>query len=203
MVEHECKAKLYSAAAKAQLSEAGKGAGNDVDPGVECPPPLVISFTWDFSGKAYSIYRILNIVVLDARFQMRGYRYIARMLKALAHPTRLALLRVLQRDGECCVCHLEHALGKRQAYISQQLARLRQAGLVVDRRDGLNVYYALSLENTGELLDGILQAARDQADFEGRQIDFEATDLDRGEACPCPKCTGGLEKIALALEKRR
>lgn len=134
---------------------------------------------------------------------MRGYRYTARMLKALAHPTRLAILRVLQHDGECCVCHLEHALEKRQAYISQQLARLRQAGLVIDRRDGLNVYYALSLENTGELLDEIIQAAQDQADFEGRQLDFGATDLDRGEACPCPKCAGASEKVDLSLEKRR
>jgi DNA-binding transcriptional ArsR family regulator len=53
----------------------------------------------------------------------------ARLFRILSNPARLDLLACL-RDGEACVCHLEAALGLRQAYISQQLAVLRQAGLV-------------------------------------------------------------------------
>ncbi len=64
----------------------------------------------------------------------------ADLLKAISHPTRLAVLEIL-RDGEQCVCHMEAILGLRQASISQQLMILRQAGLVEVRRDGLNMYY--------------------------------------------------------------
>ena len=62
------------------------------------------------------------------------------IFKALTHPARIAILDLL-RDGEHCVCHLEAFLGFRQAYISQQLAVLREAGLIQDRRDGWNIFY--------------------------------------------------------------
>jgi DNA-binding transcriptional ArsR family regulator len=54
-----------------------------------------------------------------------------KLFKALMHPARLAILNVL-RTGEACVCHMEAALGYRQAYLSQQLMVLRDAGLVDD-----------------------------------------------------------------------
>lgn len=41
-----------------------------------------------------------------------------KLLKALTHPARLAILEIL-RDGEQCVCHMEAILQQRQAYISQ------------------------------------------------------------------------------------
>ena len=45
--------------------------------------------------------------------------------------------------GEACVCHLEAFLGYRQAYISQQLMALREAGLLIPRRDGKYIFYRL------------------------------------------------------------
>ena len=56
------------------------------------------------------------------------------------HPERLAILEML-RSGERCVCDIEDALGHRQAYVSQQLIVLRNAGLVESRRDGWRVFY--------------------------------------------------------------
>ncbi len=67
----------------------------------------------------------------------------ARILGALAHPARLRILDLLC-ERETCVCELVAALQQRQAYVSQQLAVLRQAGLVIDRRDGLKIFYRLS-----------------------------------------------------------
>ncbi|MDH7486562.1 MAG: metalloregulator ArsR/SmtB family transcription factor [Anaerolineae bacterium] len=75
----------------------------------------------------------------------------AQIFKALAHPARLRILETLEQ-GEACVCHLEALLGFRQAYLSQQLAVLRQAGLVGDRREGLNVFYCLMDERVPMLL---------------------------------------------------
>ncbi len=62
------------------------------------------------------------------------------ILKALSHPARLAILEAL-RQREACVCHMEALFGWRQAYISQQLMVLREAGIIEDRREGWNVYY--------------------------------------------------------------
>jgi len=67
---------------------------------------------------------------------------IAAPLQAVASPQRVAILLALGH-GEACVCHLEAALGWRQAYISQHLMALRKADILSDRRDGRYVYYRL------------------------------------------------------------
>ncbi len=74
---------------------------------------------------------------------MNAYDRLAELLKVLAHPVRLKILDILC-GGEQCVCYMEAALHLRQAYVSQQLSRLRKAGLVADRKDGLRVYYRIT-----------------------------------------------------------
>jgi ArsR family transcriptional regulator len=68
------------------------------------------------------------------------------LFRALADPTRLRCLLLLQGEGELCVCELTHALGEIQPKISRHLAQLREAGIVADRRQGLWVYYRLHPE---------------------------------------------------------
>lgn len=68
---------------------------------------------------------------------------IAEMIRVLGHPLRLRLVEALQR-GECCVSELQEALGLPQAIVSQQLARLKAAGIVTCRRDGVNVRYVVA-----------------------------------------------------------
>ena len=104
----------------------------------------------------------------------------AKLFRILSHPARLNLLACL-REGEACVCHLEAALGLRQAYISQQLAILRQAGLVQDRREGLNIYYRLAEPRLLRVLD----AAR-QVTGPSRRAQQPRTVA--VPDCPCPKC---------------
>ena len=69
----------------------------------------------------------------------------AQAFKALTHPARIAILEIL-RDGEHCVCHMEAYLGVRQAYLSQQLAVLREAGLIEGEIEGPATCYCLSAE---------------------------------------------------------
>jgi len=66
----------------------------------------------------------------------------AKYLRALANPSRLVLLCELF-EGEKSVGELEEASGFSQAYVSQQLARLRGESLVKGRRSGRVVYYSL------------------------------------------------------------
>ena len=70
-------------------------------------------------------------------------REASELLKALAHEARLMILCDLL-GGEKSVGDLEALLSRRQASVSQQLARLRLEGLVSARRDGRTVYYSIA-----------------------------------------------------------
>ncbi|MEZ5890361.1 MAG: metalloregulator ArsR/SmtB family transcription factor [Xanthobacteraceae bacterium] len=63
------------------------------------------------------------------------------ILAALAEPTRLAAIRLLWDGREHCVCELMRELGASQSRMSRHMAVLKQAGLVVDRRDAQWVRY--------------------------------------------------------------
>ena len=66
----------------------------------------------------------------------------ARVVKALAHPTRLFIIDELAK-GERCVCELTEMIGVDISTVSKHLAVLKSARLVQDERRGLLVYYSL------------------------------------------------------------
>lgn len=101
---------------------------------------------------------------------------IAHILKTISPSPRLAILLAIG-DGEACVCHLEVILRKRQAYISQHLMALRQAEILLDRRDGRFIYYRVA---NPALLDLIHDAGR----LAGVEI---ITPVSAAE-CECPHC---------------
>ncbi|MFQ6616742.1 MAG: ArsR/SmtB family transcription factor [Fidelibacterota bacterium] len=68
----------------------------------------------------------------------------AEILAMVADPTRLKILYALSRGKELCVCDLADILGREVSAISHQLRRLRDRGLVENRRDGLTIYYRLA-----------------------------------------------------------
>jgi len=105
------------------------------------------------------------------------YVDVTSLLKILTHPGRIAILELL-RNGEHCVCHLEAHLGLRQAYLSQQLAVLRDAGLIQDRREGWNIYYRIVNAEVYSILDAA-------SNFIGPK---EAVTVLKNVNCPCPQC---------------
>jgi ArsR family transcriptional regulator len=119
---------------------------------------------------------------------MDGYEYCANLLKALAHPVRLRILDALSADLQACVCHLERLLQLRQPYISQQLAILREAGLVQDRREGMNVYYALASPLIADGLHDQRTLFLQMAKLQDEVLLFPPIDHDPDEPCPCPRC---------------
>lgn len=70
------------------------------------------------------------------------YKNQARILKALAHPTRLFIVDELSR-GERCVCELTEMVGVEMPTMSRHLSQLRHAGLVEDEKRGAMVFYRL------------------------------------------------------------
>jgi len=111
---------------------------------------------------------------------------ISELFKALSQPARIEILLAIG-TGEACVCHLEAVLKLRQAYISQQLMALRQAGMLDTRRDGRFIFY--SLVNPA-MLNLVYQAA------EALNIPAERLtpkDQEKTPAgCACPHCEPGL-----------
>ena len=82
-------------------------------------------------------------------------------LKATGHPGRLAILRYLI-SGEKSVSTLEALMNTRQAAVSQQLARLRQEGLVTCRRDGKTIYYSLADARVRRMVDILQEMFRER-----------------------------------------
>ena len=65
---------------------------------------------------------------------------LSRLFQAFADETRLRIVQMLCR-GECCVCDLQGSVGAYQSRLSFHLKKLKEAGIVEDRRDGRWVYY--------------------------------------------------------------
>jgi len=72
------------------------------------------------------------------------YEYRARILKALAHPSRLMMVDALS-EGERCVCELQQIVGSDMSTVSKHLAVLKAAGIVSNRKQGLQVFYRLEV----------------------------------------------------------
>lgn len=89
------------------------------------------------------------------RVGANGLRRLAPLLKALADPTRLEMVELLQRaGGSLCVCDLESRFELSQPTISHHLGILRRAGIVQAHRRGTWMHYSLeptSIEQLGEL----------------------------------------------------
>lgn len=75
----------------------------------------------------------------------------ADFLKKFAHPSRLMILCALV-DGERSVRDLEDTLGIRQPGLSQQIAELRDAGLITGRKESKHMFYRLSDERVSDFI---------------------------------------------------
>ncbi|QOI57976.1 As(III)-sensing metalloregulatory transcriptional repressor ArsR [Rouxiella badensis] len=67
-----------------------------------------------------------------------------QLFKILSDETRLAIMMLLRESGEMCVCDICAATAESQPKISRHMAILREAELVLDRREGKWVHYRLS-----------------------------------------------------------
>jgi ArsR family transcriptional regulator len=76
----------------------------------------------------------------------------ASIFQALGHPTRLQILEAL-RKGERPVAAILEAVGRDPANISQHLANLRLRGLVVNRKEGNQVFYSVRDRRLFDVLD--------------------------------------------------
>jgi ArsR family transcriptional regulator len=107
-----------------------------------------------------------------------------KVFNALAHPSRLEILDLL-RGGEACVCHIQAMLDQRQAFISQHLNVLRNAGLVSSRKDGLRVYYQVSDAGIFEVIDAVKTFLKVSGNWQPGAAEL----IYPKQPCTCPQCT--------------
>lgn len=92
-----------------------------------------------------------------AKYQAR-----AKVIKALAHPTRLFIVDEIAKR-ERCVCELTEMIGADMSTVSKHLSVLKQAGVVADEKRGLMVYYRLKTPCIAGLFDCIEGVLRSNA----------------------------------------
>lgn len=102
----------------------------------------------------------------ETAFSGASFERASRMLRAAGDVARLGLLEMLSRD-EMCVTEIAATTGEGLSTVSQRLGMLRREGLIVGRREGKHVYYALSDGHVAELILSVLDHA---AELEGAPV---------------------------------
>lgn len=111
---------------------------------------------------------------------------LAETFRLMGQPVRIQILLTIARQ-EACVCHIEAALGIRQAVISQHLMVLRDAGLVAASRDGRNIFYRLARPGLYEAICHVAVVAGVTEDALAQFFRRPMPD------CPCPRCNPNLD----------
>lgn len=94
---------------------------------------------------------------------------VAARFRALGEPGRLEILQHLL-EGERSVGALVEATGRSQPNVSQHLAQLSKAGLVVARREGSHVFYKVVDPYLTRICDAVCQSLAARAEVESRRL---------------------------------
>ena len=76
----------------------------------------------------------------------------ADILKILGQPTRLKIIDFL-RDGERCVCEIFPAIGEEQSNTSRHLNLMVSAGVLLRRKEGVKIFYAVKYPEILEIVE--------------------------------------------------
>ena len=82
----------------------------------------------------------------------KKYNDLSELLKTIAHPVRICILRVLLEKGECNVTYMQSCLGTPQSTVSQHIQKLKSAGIIEGRRNGVEIYYRVIHDKAAELI---------------------------------------------------
>ncbi len=85
------------------------------------------------------------------------YNEISELLKTIAHPVRICIIRGLMEKGECNVTYMQSCLGTPQSTVSQHIQKLKAAGIIEGRRNGLEIYYRVKHDKVTTLMRLLLE----------------------------------------------
>ncbi len=96
--------------------------------------------------------KISKILKMDAGVLLER----ADMLKAIAHPTRIAMIEMLYEDKELTVTEIHKTLEIEQAVASNHLSILKNKSILKCRRDGKKMLYSIKLDNIHSVVQCML-----------------------------------------------
>ncbi|MCF8370436.1 MAG: metalloregulator ArsR/SmtB family transcription factor [Bacteroidales bacterium] len=85
----------------------------------------------------------------------------ANMLKAIAHPMRIAILGFLEEGKKLTVTEIHELLGIEQSTTSHHLGILKDKGVLASKREGKNTYYFLKHPDLGNIVTCVSQCTTD------------------------------------------
>ena len=85
----------------------------------------------------------------------------AKIVKAISHPLRIAIINFL-KDGEQCVCNIAKHIGSEQSNVSRHLSIMVNAGLLSFRKEGLKVIYKLQTPCVLDFLKCVTKCLKEQ-----------------------------------------
>lgn len=85
------------------------------------------------------------------------YEECAELLKVIAHPVRLCIVKGLLGKGKCNVGHMQECLQLPQSTVSQHLQKLRSAGIIEGERNGLEINYRVCNEKVEKIINILLE----------------------------------------------
>ena len=100
---------------------------------------------------------------MDEKTQAR-YKARAKIVKSLAHPTRLFIVDRLA-EGERCVCELTEMIGADISTVSKHLSILKNAGIIQDDKRGTQVFYRLKtpcITNFFGCVESVMKEVREE-----------------------------------------
>ncbi|GGE57633.1 ArsR/SmtB family transcription factor [Priestia taiwanensis] len=95
--------------------------------------------------------------MIDFGYDEKQLERYADLLKTLAHPVRLCIVKGLIEKGTCNVSMMHTCLNMPQSTISQHLAKLKQANVVTSKRNGLEMFYSVENKQVIALVDTLFK----------------------------------------------
>lgn len=92
-------------------------------------------------------------------FEVEQLEKAATMLKAIAHPMRIAILNYLEGNNKLTVTELHEKLGIEQSTTSHHLGILKDKGVLTSKREGKNTFYFLRNPNFGSIVECVNKCA--------------------------------------------
>ncbi|WP_368488974.1 ArsR/SmtB family transcription factor [Clostridium sp. BJN0013] len=85
------------------------------------------------------------------------YTEVSEILKVMAHPIRLCIIKGLLETGSCNVSHMQQCLNIPQSTLSQHLQKLKAAGIIKGMRNGVEINYKVCNELVIDLINALFK----------------------------------------------
>jgi len=92
---------------------------------------------------------------MDKSNEIKELTQKAELLKAIAHPVRLCIVKNLLEVNSCNVTKMQNCLNMPQSTVSQHLAKLKSAGIIEGERNGVEIIYKVVNEDVKKVIQAI------------------------------------------------